>query len=277
MIVRSLSALVLIPLLLWLLLAGTRDMLFVLLLVASGLLLWEWLALRSRPVVLRIFLPLLGAVWVVLGTGYGGRPDWIPLELAAILFALLVVGVAEYQRGRVVSDLAGFRFMGVLYCGLPLLLVDSIRAMEHGGRLICLLLFVIWATDTGALLAGRTWGGGKLAPDISPNKTWAGFWGGILLGALTGLGLGIGGFVPVISPLAGGLLGVVLSFAGQIGDLVESVLKREAGVKDTGNLIPGHGGLLDRLDSLLFAIPIFALYLRLGTNGVAAGASPFGP
>ncbi|MBF0178694.1 MAG: phosphatidate cytidylyltransferase [Magnetococcales bacterium] len=277
MIVRSLSALVLIPLLLWLLLAGTRDMLFVLLLVASGLLLWEWLALRARPVVLRIFLPLLGAVWLLLGTGYGGRTDWIPVELAAILFALLVVAVAEYQRSRVVSDLAGFRFMGVLYCGLPLLLLDSIRAMEHGGRLICLLLFVIWATDTGALLAGRTWGGSKLAPDISPNKTWAGFWGGMVLGALTGLGLGIGGFVPVISPLAGGVLGVVLSFVGQVGDLVESVLKREAGVKDTGSLIPGHGGLLDRLDSLLFAIPIFALYLRLGANGVAAGASPFGP
>lgn len=269
MIARLLSALVLIPLLLLLLLAGSREMLLPLLMVASALLLWEWVGLHQRPVALPGFLPLLGAVWLLLGTGFWVGLDWIGLELSLILSGFLAWGLLDYQPGKMVSVVAGFRFMGVVYCGVPLLLVDGIRAMKHGGELICLLLFVIWATDTGALVAGRTWGRRKLAPHISPNKTWAGFWGGLCLGTLAGVASARGFGFP-FSVWEGVMLGALLSFAGQVGDLLESVLKREAGVKDAGNLIPGHGGLLDRLDSLLVAIPVFALYLR--ASGASVGA-----
>ncbi|MBF0126722.1 MAG: phosphatidate cytidylyltransferase [Magnetococcales bacterium] len=270
MIARLLSASVLIPLLLLLLLAGTREMLFPLLLLAASLLLWEWLGLMHRPVVLRTFLPVLAPVWLLLCTGHWGAPGWIPLELVLILAGLLSWGLVNYQPGKLVSSIAGFRYMGVIYCGVPLMLLDGIRAMQRGGELICLLLFVIWATDTGALLAGRTLGERKLAPHISPNKTWAGFWGGLGLGTLAGLVSAMGFSLP-FSFLEAVVLGGALSFAGQIGDLLESVLKREAGVKDAGALIPGHGGLLDRLDSLLFAVPVFALYLRLRAGGADAG------
>ncbi|MBF0270480.1 MAG: phosphatidate cytidylyltransferase [Magnetococcales bacterium] len=274
MIARSLSAIALAPLLILLLLAGSRFALFVLLLVAGGVLLWEWLRMKEpfSPV---IHVPLLLAQSMVLYTGYRGYPGWIGLELMLVLLALFAWSLVEYRPGEAVSPRAGFRFMGVVYCGVPLMLLDGIRAMQHGGALICLLLFVVWATDTGAYLVGRKWGRSRIAPNISPNKTWAGFWGGTSLGTLVGW-VGVLGFGLPFTGIQGLVLGLVLSLVGQAGDLVESVLKREAGIKDTGQLIPGHGGLLDRLDSLLFVTPVFYAYLRLRWSGVPLGAWFFG-
>ena len=134
---------------------------------------------------------------------------------------------------------------------------DAPGGMQH----VIWLLMVIWATDICAYLVGRTVGGPKLAPRISPGKTWSGLLGGVagasLLGGFAAQALGAGYW---FAAAVGGCLAVI----GQVGDLFESALKRRAGVKDSGHLIPGHGGLLDRIDGLVFAAPVFAGLVWLG-------------
>jgi phosphatidate cytidylyltransferase len=128
---------------------------------------------------------------------------------------------------------------------------------------VLFLLLVIWATDVGAYLCGRWIGGPKLAPVISPGKTWSGTVGGVAVAAAMGAALGL-----VAEPGAWGsaaVLALVIAVAAQLGDLGESAVKRRCGVKDSGRLIPGHGGLLDRVDSVMLAAPVMAaLGLWLG-------------
>ena len=123
-------------------------------------------------------------------------------------------------------------------------------------------LLLSWAGDTAALYVGRSMGRHKLAPRISPGKTWAGLAGGIVSAAI------VGGFGPLYAPyppsfIAGMDLAIALSVVAQAGDLFESWLKRRAGAKDSGNLIPGHGGLLDRVDGLIFSTPLFAFLVYM--------------
>ena len=156
---------------------------------------------------------------------------------------------------------------GALYVGMPALALVWLRAEVPGGMLhLIWLLAVICATDVCAYLVGRTVGGPKLAPRISPGKTWAGLLGGVagasLLGGIVAQALGVGYW------FAAGL-GACLAVVGQAGDLFESALKRRAGVKDSGHLIPGHGGLLDRIDGLVFAAPVFAGLIWLGLHAGA--------
>jgi phosphatidate cytidylyltransferase len=148
--------------------------------------------------------------------------------------------------------------IGVVYLSMPMLALVWLRAVpEVGLAMLLWLLLVVWATDIMAYVVGRQIGGRRLAPSISPGKTWAGLWGGMagaaLVGALAALVIGPFRVLPAIA-LAACLAGVA-----QLGDLTESALKRQAGVKDSGGLIPGHGGLFDRVDGLLFAAPALAL------------------
>lgn len=143
--------------------------------------------------------------------------------------------------------------------------------LPHGPYLALSLLLAVAASDIGAYFAGRAIGGPKLAPAISPNKTWAGFGGAMGACALVlTLCYGMSGaFGMALPPVAGGMAGVlaaglVLGAAGQAGDLFVSIHKRRCGVKDTGSLIPGHGGLLDRIDSHLLAAPVFFILYALG-------------
>jgi len=139
-------------------------------------------------------------------------------------------------------------------------------AVAIGFAAFCLLpllwlLFVVWATDIAAYFVGRGIGGPRLAPGISPGKTWAGLAGGMLGAAV------VGGAVAAASGGPAGLavmVALVLAVVAQAGDLFESFLKRRAGLKDSGTLIPGHGGVLDRLDGLLFAAPAYALLVAVG-------------
>ena len=121
------------------------------------------------------------------------------------------------------------------------------------------LVAVSWLTDTGAFFVGRRLGARKLAPRISPNKTLEGTAGGIIVACVIGIPLGIWMEVPLRDAAFLALLG---SLAGQIGDLAKSAMKRDAGIKDFGGLFPGHGGVLDRFDSILFNAPLFYFYLR---------------
>lgn len=148
---------------------------------------------------------------------------------------------------------------GVPYIALSLVSLDWLRTEngEAGLTLFLFLLLSIWATDIGAYAAGRTIGGPKLAPRISPKKTWAGLIGGMVSAALAGFGVAF--WAGAEKPWLALIIGAMLAVAGQAGDLFESHMKRRVDVKDSGRLIPGHGGILDRIDGLIFAAPLFAL------------------
>lgn len=259
MLLRTLSALVLAPLVLLLLLRGDAFHLFVVFLLLAVGLLREWVRLRPGPFRLHLPLMILGG-WLLLTTQYWGNLRMVVALLALMLATMLGIGVFRYQAGRAESDWISFSLLGLVYCILPLLLLMEIRVQSNGAWWLCYLTLVMWATDTGAYLVGRTLGSRKLIPRLSPGKTWEGLLGGLTLGGAAGVATLYGGGI-WIGWDAGIGLSLLLAMVSQLGDLAESLMKREADIKDSGQLIPGHGGLLDRLDSLLYATPLLAIYL----------------
>ncbi|MVN76418.1 hypothetical protein GO988_08780 [Hymenobacter sp. HMF4947] len=198
------------------------------------------------------------SAWLLLATGALSAVNW----LAGAMLVLLVVVLREVllwpNSGHPFLNI-GATITGLLYVSLPMALL-SLIAFGSGhfepGRVFCLIFFV-WAADTGAYFAGKNFGKHKLAPSISPGKTWEGWAGGAALTLIVGWAAGY--FLPDI-PLSHRLVaaGVVAVF-GPLGDLAESMLKRSAGVKDSGTFLPGHGGLLDRFDAFLLVLPVLAL------------------
>jgi phosphatidate cytidylyltransferase len=160
---------------------------------------------------------------------------------------------------------------GFLYTAAAELASFMVRFDQHYGWFaLVLVLLVVWASDIGGYAAGRSVGGPKLAPRVSPNKTWAGAIGGFVGSLVVAAGwaaTGPGKIVPIM------LIGAVLSVASQLGDLFESAVKRRFGVKDSSHIIPGHGGLLDRLDGYVAAIVLAAILglVRGGLDGVGRG------
>lgn len=154
----------------------------------------------------------------------------------------------------------GVAVLGLFYVSLPMSMLNSIafgKYTNYDYRRIFALLFLVWASDIGAYAAGKTFGKHKLAPKISPGKTWEGWAGGFLLTLLVGWALKF--MLPDV-PLAHLLVAAaVVAIFGPLGDLAESMLKRSAGVKDSGTFLPGHGGLLDRFDAFLLVLPVLAL------------------
>ncbi|WP_088333182.1 phosphatidate cytidylyltransferase [Sphingomonas mucosissima] len=146
---------------------------------------------------------------------------------------------------------------GVVYCGLPVLALVFLRRQDEGLLFAFWALALVWATDIGAFFAGRSIGGPKLAPKLSPNKTWAGLIGGVAAASALAMILHVRYGLPWRMTLGTPFLAVL----AQGGDLYESWLKRQAGVKDSGNILPGHGGVLDRLDGLVPVAPVAALLM----------------
>ncbi len=253
--IRLLSALVLIP---PVLAAAWFGGLFFTLLVAAVtvLMAWEWERLCGDTAGLSA--GIVGAVGAVSAVVAASQPLW---ALAALALAAALVAVERRRR-----DLPRPLWVaaGALYVGVPVAALVWLRADAALGREALLwLLALVWATDTGAYVAGRTIGGPRLAPRISPKKTWAGLLGGMAAAAAVGAafaaaGSGLGG----AAALAG--LSAALAVVAQAGDLAESAVKRHFGIKDSGAIIPGHGGLFDRLDGLLAAAPVVAVVMALG-------------
>ncbi len=246
---RLLSAVVLAPLALGCIRGGGRlfEALVLLVLIGLGA---EWAGLLRRPLVgLRGVTLLLWPAIACLAALVTGRWE----EAVAMLAAPLVLGPA-IAAGTVAVGVAG----------LALLWLREGPAADPGWDGMLFVVLAVWASDSCAYLAGRALGGPRLAPRISPAKTWSGSLGGLggamLLGAILALLLPAPPALAVPARIAGGLLAaLLLSLAAQAGDLAESAFKRRSGVKDSGRLIPGHGGLLDRLDGLLAAAPVAAL------------------
>lgn len=192
----------------------------------------------------------------------------VPLVPFVILPFLLVMVSTLYERDKADYRLVSHLFMGIIYICVPLALSNLIVFDPEGrfsGLRMLAFFIIIWASDVGAYCAGMLFGqkgGRKLFPSISPQKSWAGFWGGFVLA------LGTAAILRITCLLAYPtghclLLAAVMNVAGVYGDLFESQWKRACSVKDSGRIIPGHGGMLDRFDSAIFAIPAGALYLLL--------------
>lgn len=189
------------------------------------------------------------------------------LGSVACIAVACVVAVVD-DRGTAAWRIGGLVFFGLAGAG-----AIALRGTEFLGALLGIYLGgVIWMTDIGAFFTGRQIGGEKLAPDISPSKTWSGAIGGFAFGTLTGLVIWL--IIVPTSPWWIGLaFAALISVLGQVGDLSESFIKRRFRIKDSGDIIPGHGGLMDRLDSLTFGILfVFAVgWARGGLDGVAGG------
>lgn len=205
----------------------------------------------------RIFSALILAPLVLLIIFIGGFPFYLLVIFAAVMMAQEWFDMLKNKKDMTEKSYQKYRVIGLVYVIVPTALFLHLRSFEHGFELILYLLFLVWATDIAAYFVGKALGGPKLAEKISPNKTVSGACGGMLAATIIGfLTFFITSEVSFFSFIfAAGFVSVI----SQIGDLFESYIKRKFEVKDSGNLIPGHGGLLDRLDGLLFAIPFFLL------------------
>jgi phosphatidate cytidylyltransferase len=227
---------------------------------------WEWFALaeiedtlaRGALLVLNLLL-MVALAWATGGSGGTMVLFKLALVVGVVWWLLAMLWLVHYDfasdhdtNARVFKLAAATLAVIPAWCALALLHND-------GPGWLLLALGIIWATDTGAYFAGRAWGKRKLAPRISPNKTVAGLVGGLSAGILVAvLGAWLLGTSPAQLALVA-LVALLTVLFSVVGDLFESLLKRHVGAKDSGNLIPGHGGVMDRLDSVLAALPVFAL------------------
>lgn len=187
--------------------------------------------------------------------------EWVPrLTInGAILLVSISLAIPVVTKNRFTTVQLAAALLASCYIGFGFLRVIQIRDFANGANWILLVMVAIWATDTVAYFTGRAFKGPKLWPAISPKKTLSGAIGGLVGGAVGSIVVGkVALGLPISFSLV--VLGIVISLVGQFGDLIESAYKRSSGVKDSGSLLPGHGGLLDRLDSLVFAAPV-AYYL----------------
>jgi phosphatidate cytidylyltransferase len=261
---RVLTAAVLIPLVLLLIFKGPFWLITPIVALVAELALWEYLALAdaSGAKTPRI-AAMIGVALVFLCVFY--RPELLAQLLGAIALALLIVSAFRSPIKRVLPD-AAYSIFGVLYIGLTLATLPLISAQENGPSLLLFLFFVVWAGDIAALYVGRSFGKKKLAPALSPGKTWEGSIASAVGSLVIALFLIL--FAQALarrnvealfypgSIVRWLFLALLLNVAAQVGDLVESAIKRGAGVKDSGALLPGHGGILDRIDALLLAAPV---------------------
>lgn len=259
---RFLTALVLAPLAILIILLPPTPIFALLAAVAFLVALWEWAqlsGLKSQPgriVWLLLSALLFVGLWLLHGA------TWTPLLLLiGVLWWLLACvwlrhfafAAAPTRENHALKLLAG-----VLVIFPAWIALISLHARPHGHWWTLLALVIVWVADIGAYFAGRTFGKRKLAPQISPGKTWAGAWGAVIAGVLATL---IGAW---LLDVRGGklvllaLLGALTVAVSIVGDLLESLMKRHARVKDSGTIFPGHGGIMDRMDSVFAALPVFA-------------------
>lgn len=210
-------------------------------------------------------VPHLHWIGVASTTAFAGVLIFVPTlpAIATAIFGVGALGALAALSAPEPNDVAGVRLAwliaGPFYVGGLLSSVGALHHVEHGGEWVLLAMWIAWASDTGAYFAGRFFGKHKLAPRVSPSKTVEGSIGG-LMGSLTG-GLAAHFWflpdLPLVHAIALALVGGAL---GQAGDLVESLIKRSTKVKDSGSILPGHGGLLDRVDALMFTATTCVLY-----------------
>jgi phosphatidate cytidylyltransferase len=223
---------------------------------------WEWIGLvepSGRNVVLATGVCALALQGVVLEAG--------TYSIALMILALGVVAVIVTAGRQAAMIVAGLIYASALLMATVILRADA----KFGFAVIVLLFAIVWGTDIGGFFAGRAIGGPKLAPAVSPKKTWSGAIGGAIVGVAAAIA--VGEIFSIRNPVMIGIVALFLSAVSQSGDLFESWLKRRFDAKDTSTLIPGHGGVMDRLDGFIFASVAAALIgiMRGGLDAPAAG------
>lgn len=233
---------------------GFTDFLFT---AAAAVMAWEWSRLCGEGRLERAGQVAIMAVTASLVAAVIGY-----YQIAVWIMAVGAMGTAVTVSRSTSKAPPLWYALGVVYVATASMALVWLRELPEVGRdLLFWLLFVVWATDTGAYAAGKTIGGPKLAPTISPRKTWAGLIGGMISAALVSLAAGLFRGVEELAVLA--VMGAAVALVSQAGDLFISKLKRRFGAKDSSNLIPGHGGLLDRGDGLIASALAVALMVRL--------------
>jgi phosphatidate cytidylyltransferase len=259
LVLRIVSALVLLPIVLFLLWHGPLATAILGAVGAAGLA-FEFYTIVFKKLDPAHFLGILASA--ALPLCFVLWPDRYASGVVVGTGALVILGFSYYLlRGPLPEAPLRVAFLvtGIFYCGLLISTLSGLRPMKDGLGWIVLALAVTWANDTGAYAAGRTFGKHKLYPAVSPGKTWEGLVGGTL--GSVGAAFAVKALLlPSLSPLAVLAVALPCSVLGPIGDLSESMLKRAYQVKDSGKIIPGHGGLLDRVDALLFNLPYVWLY-----------------
>lgn len=267
---RTLSAVVLAPLVLLFTYVG-GWLFFGLCAAAAGGILWEWTRLiadRGAPGVVAIGWTALLAACLLTGAGQLGAAA-LAIGAGAVLAGAVSIRSVSAAFGSGAVWAAG----GVFYAGIAFLGPALLRRDPQWGFIALLFLFAtVWATDIFAFLCGRTVGGPLLWPRVSPKKTWAGAVGGLAGGIAAAVAVAYASGLRTAA--AAGLMGLLLSMLAQAGDLFESAVKRRFGAKDASQLIPGHGGLMDRLDGFLVAA-FAALLIGIARQGIDAPASGF--
>lgn len=235
---------------------------------------WEWsrlcgwVAPFARGVYVLMLALVLGVLYRYCELGEQPQREQVQpfLGLACLWWSLALLWIRGYPGSAVFWRTRAMRnLMGVLVLALAWMAAVYLLSFPRGGGLMVVMVLTVAAADIGAYFTGKTWGRHRLAEVVSPKKTWEGFWGGMAACSL--LALLLWSQLPNqqahISFTAVYVVTLVTALASVVGDLTVSMVKREAGVKDSGSLLPGHGGVLDRLDSLCAAAPVFTLGLLL--------------
>ncbi len=226
--------------------------------LVSGLILHEFFRITESGSLGQARIAGWACLVLVLATWFVWGPQYSVAALAATAPVVFLFEVVNRRRP--------WAAIGLCYAALPFLALAILRGSSTNGLIVLLIIFaIVWGSDIAAYFAGRTFGGPKLAPAISPNKTWSGAVGG-LVGAMALAAVVSAAFVGTAS-LVLLVFSAVVSVVSQVGDLFESWVKRRFGVKDSGSIIPGHGGVLDRLDGLIFAsVAVWLLSLAFGAD-----------
>lgn len=266
---RIITALVLLPIVLWGLFGLGAEHFGWFVSVIVGLGAWEWARLSGLTSQLHRWVYAVFVLGVVYLAHYFAGISVLYVSLIwwaiATFFVLTYPSSVSRWRSTIVRLLLGVLTLVPLWVGMVFIRTAEIPAFPELDPLWVLLyvMMIVWVADTGAYFAGKAWGKRKLAPAVSPGKSWAGVWGGVaatsILALLASWGLG-GGLFFCLQLV---LLTLMVTAVSVIGDLTESMFKREEGIKDSSQLLPGHGGVLDRIDSMNAAIPVFACLAML--------------
>jgi phosphatidate cytidylyltransferase len=263
---RIVTAIVLVPIVILLIFFSPTQPLPMMgaIFVVSVLAIWEYLGLADAMGAKTPRLVVVVALALLLATVFR-RSDLLEPILGILSLLLFLVCAFRSPVNRVLPDTA-YSIFGLIYIGLPMGMLYLLSTRDNGPSLLLFLFMAVWCGDVAALYIGRAFGRRKLAPKISPNKTWEGSVASVAGSVLVTLLLvGVSGLLvarnieslsypgPILHWIG---LAILVNIGAQLGDLVESAIKRGAGVKDSGHLLPGHGGMLDRIDALLLAAPL---------------------
>ena len=263
---RVASALILLPPLVVFLVYASPIFFLVLVLTVVGLSLREYFRLLQHVQLALCTHVTWFAAFALAMTAHlsNGSTHWLSITLFLSIVALTISVMSTASQAAHFLPMLVYSVFGVLFIGWTLSHLILLRLLPAGPWYMLFLCAVVWVGDTAAMYVGKSLGQHKLAPVISPGKTWEGSVGGVIGGVCTAV-VSAAYWLPHLVLWQSVVLGLCISLAAQLSDLGESMLKRYAGVKDSGGLIPGHGGILDRIDSLLFAAPtlVYALYVLL--------------